>query len=188
VILRSRTARSGADAVEAIDAAGSRGRSPGTLDPERACRDPRPDQVTDRARRLLADCDLVIESVVEDLAVKKDLFAELEQIVPRTVLATNTSTLPVVELAMATAPRPRVRHPLLQPGARDEARRGGAADHRQRRHDRRAIAFAESCGKEPITVADRAGFVVNALLFPYLNNAIRMLERARPTKESIDAR
>ena len=85
----------------------------------------------------LADCDLVIESVVEDLAVKKELFAELEQIVkPEGILATNTSTLPVDRAGDGdAAARPGVRHPLLQPGADDEAGRGRAADHRQRRHD-----------------------------------------------------
>jgi 3-hydroxybutyryl-CoA dehydrogenase len=51
----------------------------------------------------------------------------------------------------------------------------------------RALAFAERCGKEPITVADHAGFVVNALLFPYLNNAVRMAERGTASIESIDA-
>ena len=51
----------------------------------------------------------------------------------------------------------------------------------------RALAFAERCGKEPIIVADHAGFVVNALLFPYLNNAVRMVERGTASIESIDA-
>ena len=85
----------------------------------------------------LADCDLVIESVVEDLATKQALFAELDAVVkPSAILATNTSTLPVVELAMATAaPRAGVRHPLLQPGADDAAGRDRAAAHGQRRDD-----------------------------------------------------
>src|SRR5215218_7769751 len=51
----------------------------------------------------------------------------------------------------------------------------------------RALAFAEGCGKEPIVVADHAGFVVNALLFPYLNNAVKMAERGTASIESIDA-
>jgi 3-hydroxybutyryl-CoA dehydrogenase len=51
----------------------------------------------------------------------------------------------------------------------------------------RALAFAERCGKDPITVADHAGFVVNALLFPYLNNAVKMFERGTASIESIDA-
>src|SRR5256885_11993656 len=50
-----------------------------------------------------------------------------------------------------------------------------------------AVAFAQACGKEPVRVKDRAGFVVNALLFPYLNNAVRMLETGTATKEDIDS-
>ena len=74
----------------------------------------------------LHDCDLVLESVVEDLAVKKELFTRLDDIVkPEGILATNTSTLPVVELAVATErPVAGGGHPLLQPGADDEPRRG----------------------------------------------------------------
>jgi len=137
----------------------------------------------------LAECDLVIESVVEDLATKLALFAELDATVkPSAILATNTSTLPVVELAMATGrpervcgihffnPAPVMRVvEIVQPITADAS----TID--------RALAFAERCGKEPITVADHAGFVVNALLFPYLNNAVKMVERGTATVESIDA-
>ena len=137
----------------------------------------------------LVDVDLVIESVVEDLAVKKDLFAELDSICkPGAILATNTSTLPVVEMAMATArpdqvcgihffnPAPamalvEVVRPVTANDATVEA----------------AVAFASACGKEPVEVKDQAGFIVNALLFPYLNNAVRLLEQGVATKEGIDA-
>ena len=85
----------------------------------------------------LALADLVIESVVEDLAVKKALFAELDAIVqPDAILATNTSTLPVVELAMATK-RPELVCGIhfFNPAPDDEARRSRPADHRRRRDD-----------------------------------------------------
>jgi 3-hydroxybutyryl-CoA dehydrogenase len=136
----------------------------------------------------LSDCDLVIESVVEDLAVKKELFAELEQIVkPSGILATNTSTLPVVELAMATqrpdqvcgihffnpAPMMKLVEVIKPITASDDT-------------IKTALAFATACGKDAVEVADRAGFVVNALLFPYLNNAVRMLEQGTATMEDID--
>ena len=136
----------------------------------------------------LADCDLVIESVVEDLAVKQALFAELEQIVkPSGILATNTSTLAVVELAMVTqrpsqvvgihffnpAPAMKLVEVIRPITASDET---VAA----------ALAFATSCGKDAVEVADRAGFIVNALLFPYLNNAIRMWEQGTASMEAID--
>jgi 3-hydroxybutyryl-CoA dehydrogenase len=136
----------------------------------------------------LHDCDLVLESVVEDLAVKKELFTRLDDIVkPEGILATNTSTLPVVELAMATErpdkvvgihffnPAPMMRlveviAPLTaSPGTVEAAK-----------------AFATACGKDVVEVKDRAGFIVNALLFPYLNNAVRMLEAGTATREDID--
>jgi 3-hydroxybutyryl-CoA dehydrogenase len=137
----------------------------------------------------LADCDLVIESVVEDMAVKKSLFAELEQVVkPSALLATNTSTLPVVEMAMATQRadkvcgihffNPAAAMPLV------EVVRPITADDDT---IAAALTFATRCGKTAVEVKDRAGFIVNALLFPYLNNAVRMLEHGTASMESIDA-
>jgi 3-hydroxybutyryl-CoA dehydrogenase len=142
---------------------------------------------TDHLGRL-ADCDLVIESVVEDLDVKKALFTELEQIVkPSGILATNTSTLPVIELAMMTQRPDKVcgihffnPAPLMK--LVEVVRPITASDDTITI----AMSFAERCGKDAIEVADRAGFVVNALLFPYLNNAVRMLEHGTATKEAID--
>ena len=136
----------------------------------------------------LADCDLVIESIVEDLPTKKALFNELDRICGEsTIIATNTSTLPVVELAMETGrpdkvcgvhffnPAPvmtlvEIVRPLTASDETIAAARG----------------FAEACGKNPVEVKDQAGFIVNALLFPYLNNAVRMLESGVATKEDID--
>ena len=142
---------------------------------------------TDHLGRL-AECDLVIESVVEDLATKRQLFAELEQIVkPDGILATNTSTLPVVELAMATERPDRVcgihffnPAPLMR--LVEVVRPITASDDTIKT----AMAFATACGKDAIEVVDRAGFVVNALLFPYLNNAVRMLEQGTASREDID--
>ncbi len=137
----------------------------------------------------LKDCDLVIESVVEDLGIKKELFNELDRICKdATIIATNTSTLPVIELAMETGrpdrvcgvhffnPAPamalvEVVRPLTASDATIEA----------------AQAFASACGKTPVQVDDRAGFIVNSLLFPYLNNAVRALETGVATREDIDA-
>ena len=136
----------------------------------------------------LADCDLVIESVVEDLAIKQALFAELEQIVkPSGILATNTSTLPVVELAMVTQrPAQVVGIHFFNPAPVmklvEVIRPITASDETVAT----ALAFATSCGKDAVEVADRAGFIVNALLFPYLNNAIRMWEQGTASMEAID--
>jgi 3-hydroxybutyryl-CoA dehydrogenase len=136
----------------------------------------------------LHDCDLVIESVVEDLSVKKSLFNELDRCVQHTaILATNTSTLSVIELAMETSrpelvcgvhffnPAPamslvEIVRPLCSSDATIDA----------------VVAFAQACGKDPVVVKDQAGFIVNALLFPYLNNAIRLLDQSVASKEGID--
>ena len=137
----------------------------------------------------LVDVDLVIESVVEDLAVKKDLFAELDSICkPGTILATNTSTLPVVEMAMATG-RPELVcgvhffNPAPAMALVEVVRPITASDATVSA----ALAFAAKCGKDPVEVKDQAGFIVNALLFPYLNNAVRLLEQGVATREGIDA-
>ena len=136
----------------------------------------------------LVDCDLVIESVVEDLEVKLPLFAELDSICkPDAILATNTSTLPVVEMAMATHRPERVcgvhffnPAPAMSLVEVIEPITASAETISE------ATAFAEACGKRPVKVKDRAGFIVNALLFPYLNNAVRMLENGTATAEDID--
>jgi 3-hydroxybutyryl-CoA dehydrogenase len=137
----------------------------------------------------LVDVDLVVESVVEDLSVKKDLFAELDSICkPETILATNTSTLPVVEMAMATG-RPDLVcgihffNPAPAMALVEVVRPITASDETVAA----AVAFAGSCGKDPVEVKDQAGFIVNALLFPYLNNAVRLLEQGVATREGIDA-
>jgi len=136
----------------------------------------------------LIECDLVIESVVEDLAVKKALFAELEEVVqPEAIFASNTSTLPIVELAVQTQRPDRVCglhffNPAPVMRLVEIVRPLTASDQTVES----VRAFAIACQKEPVEVADRAGFVVNALLFPYLNNAVRMLESGTASMEGID--
>jgi 3-hydroxybutyryl-CoA dehydrogenase len=137
----------------------------------------------------LSECDLVIESVVEDLDVKKKLFAELDGICgSHAILATNTSTLPVVEMAVATGRPEQVCgihffNPAPMMGLVELVRAITTSDETMAT----ARSFAESCGKSPVEVKDAAGFVVNALLFPYLNNAVRLLEGGVAGQEDIDA-
>ena len=131
----------------------------------------------------------MLESVVEDLDVKKDLFRALDLAVKdEAILATNTSTLPVVELAMVTERPERVCgihffNPAPAMSLVEVVRPLTASDETISH----AREFAESCGKEPVEVKDRAGFIVNALLFPYLNNAVRMLETGTATRDDIDS-
>ena len=136
----------------------------------------------------LADCDLIIESVVEDLAVKKALFQELKGATKEdAILATNTSTLPVIELAMETG-RPELVcgvhffNPAPMMSLVELVRTLVTADDTMAR----VREFAEACGKDPVEVKDRAGFIVNALLFPYLNNAVLLLENGTASRDDID--
>ena len=135
-----------------------------------------------------AGCDIVIEAVAEQLEIKRRLFAQLDEITgPDCVLATTTSSLPVVEMAMATdRPDKVVGLHFFNPAAVMKlvevipTVRTGDTTLMQAR------ALTEKVGKHGVLCGDRAGFIVNALLFPYLNDAIRMLEDGYATTTEID--
>jgi 3-hydroxybutyryl-CoA dehydrogenase len=137
----------------------------------------------------LADCDLVLESIVEDLPTKKQLFNELDRICnDGAILATNTSTLPVVEMAMETGRPDRVCgihffNPAPMMALVEIVRAITSSDETVAA----ATEFATTCGKNAVQVRDQAGFIVNALLFPYLNNAVRLLDAGVATRDDIDA-
>lgn len=136
----------------------------------------------------LADVDLVVEAVVEELSVKKALFASLDEICkPGVVLATTTSSLPVIELAMATQRpadvlgmhffNPAPVMPLVEIVETIRTSPEAVATAR---------AICAQLGKTGVVCGDRAGFIVNALLFPYLNDAVKMLEASYATADDID--
>ncbi|MFI5907045.1 3-hydroxyacyl-CoA dehydrogenase family protein [Dactylosporangium sp. NPDC051541] len=136
----------------------------------------------------LADVDLVIEAVVEELSVKKALFASLDEICkPGVVLATTTSSLPVIELAVATE-RPadviglHFFNPAPAMGLVEVVRTIRTADATVAT----ATAVVRAVAKHPVVCADRSGFIVNALLFPYLNDAVKMVEASYSTADDID--
>lgn len=137
----------------------------------------------------LADCDLVVEAIPEHLKTKAEVFARVDTIVgPEAVLASNTSSLSVTEIGVHTSrpgklvglhffnPAPIlnlvevVRTVVTEPGVIDDV-----------------VAFVRSLGKEPVVIGDRAGFIANALLFGYLNHAVRMYEQKYATREDLDA-
>jgi 3-hydroxybutyryl-CoA dehydrogenase len=135
-----------------------------------------------------ADCDLVIEAIVEDLDEKRAMFRDLGAVVRRdAVLATNTSALSVAAIAEATDHPERVvgMHffnpapvlPLVEivraPDSADEA-------------VETAFALAERLGKRPIRCADTPGFVVNRILIPLLNDCVRVLDEAGVSPEDLD--
>jgi 3-hydroxybutyryl-CoA dehydrogenase len=188
VVLRSRKQESADAMVAALGTSLAKQVSRGKLDEAEA--DAMQGRVSATADlEALADCDMVIESVVEDLDVKKQLFVELDRIVKGgAILATNTSTLPVVEMAVETGRPERVVgvhffNPAPAMSLVEVVRTLLSSDETVAE----AVAFAEACGKGPVVVEDRAGFIVNALLFPYLNNAVRMLENRTASRDDIDA-
>ncbi|GGK19079.1 3-hydroxybutyryl-CoA dehydrogenase [Pilimelia terevasa] len=194
-------ARNGAEvtAVEITDEALERGRRTLTASVDKAVARGRLD-AADRDAVLgrvafavglpaLAEADLVVEAVPERLEIKRSLFAELDRVCkPDTILATNTSSLSVTDIAVATHRPDRVvgvhffnpapvmklveivRTVVTAPDVAEDL-----------------AALCTWLGKTPVTVGDRAGFVANHLLFGYLNQAVGMLEAGHATRDDIDA-
>jgi 3-hydroxybutyryl-CoA dehydrogenase len=135
----------------------------------------------------LAGCGLVIEAVVEELDAKRELFAELDRLLPSAILATNTSALSVGQIAAATERPERVvgMHffnpapvlPLVEVVQAEASSEEAVAA---------AFAFAERIGKRPIRCSDTPGFVVNRILIPLLNDCVRVLDEASVSPEDLD--
>jgi 3-hydroxybutyryl-CoA dehydrogenase len=188
VIVRSRSQESGDALLVQLDQSLAKQVEKGKRDVEEAAAIRRRVSLTTRFADLAA-CDFVIETIVEDLEVKMELFRTLDEVVgPNTIIATCTSTLPVIDLAMQVSRPERVCgvhffNPVHTMALVEVVRPLSASDETIAA----VTAFVLACKKEPIEVKDQAGFIVNALLFPYLNNAIRLLEQGVATKEGIDA-
>jgi 3-hydroxybutyryl-CoA dehydrogenase len=136
----------------------------------------------------LAPSDLVVEAVAEDLAIKRELFAELTPILkPEAVLSTTTSSLPVIECAMVTDRPDRVigLH-FFNPAAIMKLVEIVTTVRTEDEVVEQCRAFVDRIGKVGVLCGDRAGFIVNTLLFPYLNDAVKMLESHYATAEEID--
>ena len=188
VVVRSRTDTGTAALLAAIARSLARQVDKGKLDASAR------DDALGRVRAVtaldeLSSCDLVSESIVEDLDTKRALFAELDRVcAPTAILTTNTSTLPIVDLAVSTNrpelvcgvhffnPVPAMSLVEIAPALTTAPSTTDAAR-----------AFVEACGKTAVMVKDQAGFVVNALLFPYLNNAVKLLDAGVATRDDIDA-
>ncbi|WP_106849442.1 3-hydroxyacyl-CoA dehydrogenase family protein [Blastococcus sp. Marseille-P5729] len=137
----------------------------------------------------LADCDIVVEAIAEDLHIKQVLFSNLDEIVKDgAILATTTSSLPVIELATQTErPENVVGIHFFNPAPimkLVEIVHTVATDEQT---VNTSVALTKAIGKHPVLCGDRAGFIVNALLFPYLNDAIKMYEANYATADDIDA-
>ncbi len=136
----------------------------------------------------LADCDLVIEAVTEDMMAKKEVFGELEKICgPDTIFATNTSSLPVGDLSVVTKRREKFVglhffNPVPIMKLVEVVRTIDTDDDTYTA----AKTFAEAVGKVVVTAKDTPGFIVNVLLVPYLLDAVRQLENGLATRDDID--
>ncbi len=136
----------------------------------------------------LSGCDLVIEAATENPEIKKRTFAELDQICPpHALLASNTSSIPVIHMAAATRRPEKVlgmhfMNPVPFMPLIEYVRALTTSD------DTMDVArqFGESLGKRIVVSKDRCGFIVNFLLVPYLTEAVRMLEQGFASKEDID--
>ncbi len=136
----------------------------------------------------LAECDIVIEAVTEDMVTKKEIFSELERICkPETIFASNTSSLPISDLAVVTK-RPdkfvglHFFNPVPVMKLVEVVRTIDTSDD----SFTAAFEFAQSLGKTPVKAKDTPGFIANVLLVPYLLDAIRQYENGLASKEDID--
>jgi 3-hydroxybutyryl-CoA dehydrogenase len=136
----------------------------------------------------LADVQLVVEAVVEDLSVKQALFSNLNDICkPGTVLATTTSSLPVIECAAATErPGDVIGLHFFNPAAIMKLVEVVSTVSTAPDVEATALDVCAKLDKHAVRCGDRAGFIVNALLFPYLNDAIKMLEAHYASADDID--
>jgi 3-hydroxybutyryl-CoA dehydrogenase len=136
----------------------------------------------------LADCDLVIEAIVEELEPKRELFRELERITgPDTILATNTSALSVTQIADGLERAERVvgMH-FFNPAPVLPLVEIVRTDHSSDDAVDAAYGWAERAGKQPVRCNDTPGFIVNRILIPLLNDCVRVLDEAGVSPEDLD--
>jgi len=167
----AKLAEKAAEKGGSFDAAGVRARITGTL-----------------AKADLADCDLVVEAIVEDLDVKKTLFAELGKLCkPETIFASNTSSFPIAAMAEASGrPSRFVGLHFFNPVQLMKLVEVVRTDKTDAAVFEAARAFGVACGKTAIACKDTPGFIVNRLLVPYMSQALLMLERGDASAEDID--
>jgi 3-hydroxyacyl-CoA dehydrogenase len=139
--------------------------------------------------KALSDCDLVVEAIVENLDIKKTLFAELGRLCkPSTILASNTSSFSIGDMGRASGrPQRMVGLHFFNPVQLMKLVEVVRAKETSDEVFAEAKAFGEACGKVPVAASDTPGFVVNRLLVPYLAEAIRMVERGDSTPADIDS-
>jgi len=139
-------------------------------------------------REALADADVIVEAIAEDMDIKKELFTDLDRIAkPGAILATTTSSLSIGDLAAVTGrPGDVVGIHFFNPAPVMRLVEVVSAESTKPDVAETAKALSLSIGKHPVSCGDRAGFIVNCLLFPYLNDAIKLHEAGGGSLEEID--
>lgn len=137
----------------------------------------------------LSDSDIIIESIIEDLKIKQDLFSRLDTVCPNVrIAATDTAGLPVTRIAEATKKPERIigihlLSPVVLSKALELIRPASCSDE----VFKLSKEFCETLGKKVLVVKDSPGFIVNRLLTPFVLSAVRLMEEGTATKEDIDA-
>ena len=140
-------------------------------------------------REALAEVDIVVEAIAEDLEVKSELFGDLDRICkPGAVLATTTSSLPITECAKVTSrPESVIGMHFFNPAPVMKLVEVVTTDLTDPAVDETTRALCAKVGKVAVSCGDRSGFIVNALLFPYLNDAVKLAESGAASLDEIDA-
>ncbi len=136
----------------------------------------------------LATVDLVVEAIAEDLSIKTTLFENLDEICkPGAILATTTSSLPIISMARVTKrPQDVIGMHFFNPATIMRLVEVVSTVATDEEVTETVLALCDQVGKVAVRCGDRAGFIVNALLFPYLNDAVKMLEAHYATADDID--
>jgi 3-hydroxybutyryl-CoA dehydrogenase len=141
------------------------------------------------SREDLADVDIVVEAIAEELEIKKQLFADLDRICkPGAILATTTSSLPITVCAESTnRPEDVIGMHFFNPAPIMKLVEVVTTDKTSADVDETVKALCDKTGKVAVSCGDRAGFIVNCLLFPYLNDAVKMVDAGEASIDEIDA-
>jgi 3-hydroxybutyryl-CoA dehydrogenase len=140
-------------------------------------------------REALADVDIVVEAIAEDLAIKTELYKDLDRICkPGAILATTTSSMPITKLGEATSrPESVIGMHFFNPATIMKLVEVVTTEATSADVNETVLALCGKIGKVAVSCGDRSGFIVNCLLFPYLNDAVKLLESGQATMEEIDA-
>jgi 3-hydroxybutyryl-CoA dehydrogenase len=141
------------------------------------------------SREDLADVDLVVEAIAEDLEIKTQLFEDLDRIAkPTAILATTTSSMPITQLGEVTSrPESVIGMHFFNPATVMKLVEVVTTSATSADVDQTVLALCAKVKKVAVSCADRSGFIVNALLFPYLNDAVKIVDEGRADIDTIDA-